>query len=205
MRSSVLFLGLMLASCSHVQRAGVSTEEPRGEERRHFGKSRVEQTKTAHGDVPFDAYTLSDEHVQAADRELIEASAHLTAAKSLEAFEDRACVGLSGAERSACPLFASRVQQVEWAEDGFTLTFKQASDAAQTYPRLRCHLAYAVSTGFDRPSCPLFIPGTTLRPRGTDGITFSGDSADVASALRVAARRIFPASLMTPRQAAAGP
>ena len=74
------------------------------------------------------------------------------------------------------------------------LTFKEASGAAQTFPRLRCHLAFAVASGFDRPSCPLFIKGTTLRQEGADGITFSGDSPEVARALRSEARRIFPAS-----------
>jgi hypothetical protein len=54
MRSSVLLLGLLFASCTHFGRAGASA-----------GVHRVEKAKTAHGDFPFDAYTLTDEHMQA--------------------------------------------------------------------------------------------------------------------------------------------
>ena len=136
---------------------------------------------------------------------MVEANSHLAAARSLEAFEDKACAGLSAGERFSCPLFASRVRRVEWARDGFTLTFKQTIDATQTYARLRCHLAYAIATGFDRPSCPLFIPGTTLRQGGADAITFVGDSPDVASALRTKAREVFLTSQVTQHRADAKP
>ncbi len=60
-----------------------------------------------------------------------------------------------------------------------------------TFQRLRCHLAYAVATGFDRPSCPLFLKGTTLRRVDDSGIAFDGDSEAVAIALRATARRVF--------------
>lgn len=209
MRASMLLAGVMAVSCSHVNSEGKTVEENRNEAALHLEKAREERDRydpsklmrpaprgpgsASFGkvDAPFESYEPSDAHLQAADRELIEANAHLAAARSLEAFEDQACGGLSAAQRSACPLFASSVRRVEWAKDGFKLLFKQASEAAQTYPRLRCHLAYAMANGFDRPSCPLFVKGTTLRQEGADGIVFAGDSVEVARALRVQAQRIF--------------
>ena len=186
----MLLLGVVVtSSCAHLEDAGPTVEEHRKEAAVLLEKVQV--------DARFDSYELDDQQARVADRELIDASAHLTAAKSLESFEDNACVGVSTAERSSCPLFASSVRRVEWAKDGFRLTFKQPSEAARTFPRLRCHLAYAISNGFDRPSCPLFIPGTSLRREGDEGITFAGDSAAVASALRVQARRVFPTSQVT--------
>ena len=85
-------------------------------------------------------------------------------------------------------------RHVTWIKAGFKLTFSQPADVKQSYQRLSCHLAYAVASGFDKPSCPLFIKGTTLRREGTDSIEFAGDSEAVADALRARARRIFPGS-----------
>ena len=216
MRSALFLAAVLTASCSHVQTDGMTAEEHRAEAAVHLEKAREERelydpAKTmrpaprAAGspmfgqvDVPFDPYNPSDAHMQAADREMIEANQHLAAAKALEKFEDQSCAGLSPAQRSACPLFASAVKQVEWKEGGFKLTFKEASEAALTFPRLRCHLAFAVANGFDRPSCPLLVKGTSLRREGADGIIFEGDSPEVAGALRTQARRIFPAAEVPP-------
>jgi hypothetical protein len=216
MRTPLFLMAAMTASCSHVQTDEMTADEHRTEAAVHLEKAREERdqydpSKTmrpapraagssmfGQADVPFEPYNPSDTHMQAADQEMIEANRHLAAAKALEKFEDQACTGLSPAERSACPLFASAVRRVEWREGGFKLTFKQASEAAQTFPRLRCHLAYAVANGFDRPSCPLFVKGTKLLREGAEDIIFEGDSPEAASALRAQARRIFPASELPP-------
>ncbi len=208
----MVVLGVMAASCSHIKAENQTVDEHRNEAAIHLEKAREEKAQSdpaqvmrpaprgpgnamfGQVDVPFEAYQPSDEHMMAADRELAEANSHLAAAKSLEKFEDKACEGVSAGERASCPLFASAVRRVEWMEDGFKLTFKQSGEAAKTFPRLRCHLAYAVASGFDRPSCPLFLEGTTLRQDGADGIVFGSDSVEVAIALRAQARRIFPAS-----------
>ena len=217
MRASMVVLGVMAASCSHVKAESQTVDEHRTEAEIHLENAREEQAQADPAqpmrpaprgpgspmfgqlDVPFEPYFPSDEHLQAADRELAAANAHLAAAKSLEKFEDKACEGVSAGERASCPLFASTVRRVDWVKDGFKLTFKQVTDAAQTFPRLRCHLAYAVASGFDQPSCPLFLKGTTLRREGTDAIAFESDSPEVAVALRAQARRIFPASKTAPR------
>ena len=213
LRSSMLLLGgVLLASCTHVQARDETVEEHRNDAAIHLEKAREQEAqydpaKTMRPaprgpgsemfeqvDVPFEPYNPGDEHMQAADREMVEANAHLAAAKSLEKFEDKACAGLSAGERSSCPLFASSVRRVEWLKDGFKLTFKQASGASETYARLRCHLAYAYASGFAQPSCPLFIKGTALKQDGANAITFTAETAEVARDLRVQARRIFPAS-----------
>lgn len=216
MRAPILLLGL-LVSCTHVRTEGKTAEEHRNEAAIHLEtaqkeKQQYDPSKTmrpaprgpgstlfVQTDVPFEPYNPSDEHMQAADGELAEAAAHLAAAKKLEAFEDKACTGLSEGERSACPLFASSVRRVEWVKDGFKITFKKPGDAAPTFARLNCHLAYAVATGFDRPSCPLFIKGTTVRKDEGDSVVFAGASPEVASALRTEARRLWPPAVTAPR------
>jgi hypothetical protein len=212
LRTSMLLLGGVLVSCTHVKARDETVEEHRNDAAIHLEKAREQEAqydpaKTIRPpprgpgsqmfeqvDVPFEPYNPGDEHMQAADRELVEANAHLVAAKSLEKFEDKACTGLSAGERASCPLFASSVSRVEWLQDGFKLTFKEGAGAGKTYARLRCHLAFAYSNGFVQPSCPLFIKGTTLKQSGDDAITFTAETAEVAGALRVQARRIFPAS-----------
>lgn len=213
MRTSiVVILGVMASSCSHMKAENQTVDEHRNEAEIHLAKARQEQAQAdpsqpmraaprapgsvifGQADSPFEPYLPADEHMQAADRELAEANAHLVAAKSLEKFEDQACEGVSAGERASCPLFASAVRRVDWVKDGFKLTFKQSAEAATTFPRLRCHLAYAVASGFEQPSCPLFLKGTTLRQEGADGIIFASESLEVAVALRAQARRIFPAS-----------
>ncbi len=216
MRPLILTLGLVLASCSHVKTDALTADEHRTEAQVHLEKAReaeekVDPTDTtrpaARGpgspvfgavDGHFAPYNPSDVHLQEADRELEKANAHLAAAKTLETFEDKACEGLSAGERSSCPLFASSVKRVEWVKDGFKLVMKDPNQTAPTFARLRCHLAYAVASGFDRPSCPLFLKGTKLSEEGGTSIIFSSESAEVAEALRAQARRVFPAPAMRP-------
>jgi hypothetical protein len=141
--------------------------------------------------APYESYNPRDAHLQAADLELSKASEHLAAAKTLVTFEDKACAGLSEGARSACPLFASSVSLVETNQSGFKLTFWPHVDAVETFQRLNCHLAYATASGFDRPSCPLFLRGTTLRRASDHEIVFIGETAEIAEALRSQARRVF--------------
>ncbi len=203
-RTSIWFLGVLSLSCAHVEE--LTVDEHRNEAALHTEKARQETEKfdpaatmraaprtttLVPGDVPFEPYNPSQAHLQAADRELAKANAHLAAAETLVSFEDKACAGLSPGERSSCPLFASSVSKVSWLEGGFKLTFIRPADAAPTLRRLSCHLAYAASSGFDQPSCPLFIKGTSIDKAGEDAIAFTGNSGEVTQALRVQARRIF--------------
>lgn len=216
MRPCLLLLGVVSASCSHVQKEDLTADEHRTEAQIHVEKAQEAQEKIepstttrpairgpgnpvfGPADGHFAPYSPSDAHLQTADREMVKANAHLAAAKSLETFEDKACAGLSAGERSSCPLFASSVKRVEWLKDGFKLVMKDPGQTAPTFARLRCHLAYAVASGFDQPSCPLFLKGTKLSEEGGDSIIFSSESAEVAEALRAQARRVFPAPAMPP-------
>lgn len=209
MRTSILMLGLMLMGCPHVRATDRTVREHRADAARHQEAARTERAQAGpesaslvnlnaagrqqvgQPDAALIAYSPRQEHLEHADSELRQANEHLAAAKSLLSFEDKACEGLSAGERSSCPLFASTVSRVEPTRAGFTLTFRSDLDAEASYRRLRCHLAYANATGFDRPSCPLFVKGTKLEAVRPVGIAFVSDSPEVAEALRAQARRVF--------------
>jgi hypothetical protein len=210
MRNSWLWMAVVLASCTHMRAEDETVAEHRNDallheqkardERARFDPSDVQRAATRipgldlQGGIPggrIEPYNPSAEHLAEADREMREANEHLAAAKQLLAFEDKACAGLSEAQRSACPMFASTVSRVTPTNEGFTLTFKPTADVPQTYRRLSCHLAWAVANGFDKPSCPLFLEGTTLQRAGADGISFEGESKSVTLALQAQARRVF--------------
>src|SRR4051794_26213377 len=90
------------------------------------------------------------------------AADHLRAARRIEAFEDARCQDIAPAVRSACPLLASAVTKVTEMPRGVVLYLKPEVDAVDTHRRLDCHLAYAQSQGFERPSYSLFVKGMTL-------------------------------------------
>jgi hypothetical protein len=141
--------------------------------------------------VPEFTYNPTQSHQVAADAELRAASEHLRAAKELESFEDAACRDLPAAERASCPLLGSSVFQVRHTASGFQLVMKPNVDVGDIDRRLSCHLAYARARGFDRPSCPLFVKGTTLHRVGEDTIAFEGDTKSIAVELQVQADRLF--------------
>ena len=136
-------------------------------------------------------YNPSDSHLAKADADMRAAAAHLAAAKKLESFEAQACQGLSVAERSSCPLLASSVAQVRHVPLGFQLVMKPGVDVDKTKQMLTCHLAYAEKTGFDRPSCPLFVKGSSISRVGDTVIEFTGSNSQVAAELQTQAGRVF--------------
>lgn len=168
----------MVAACSHVPTGETVAEH--------------HQAAQAHEQRAIEtAFHPTAEQLVVADTELKAANAHLAASRALIAFEHQACEGLSVGERSSCPLFASTLSAIETAPQGFTLTFQDQVDVELTFRRLNCHLAYAVASGFDRPSCPLFVKGATLHRVGAHGIVFLGETEAVAAELRTQARRLF--------------
>lgn len=169
---------LMMAACSHVPTETTVAEHHRAA---HEHEQRALET----------AFHPTPEQLLVADAELRAANAHLAASRALIAFEHRACEGLSVGERSSCPLFASTLSAIETTPQGFTLTFQDQVDVELTFRRLDCHLAYAIASGFDRPSCPLFVKGATLHRQGPHGIVFLGETEAVAAELRAQARRLF--------------
>ncbi len=209
MTNHLLALTLLTLSCTHVRAKDETVAEHRNDAAVHEARAREERAQYDATEVrrvpprsPMmgaeigagaigESYNPTSDHLAAADRELREANDHLAAAKTLITFENKACVGLSAGERSSCPLLASSVSNVKGTTRGFLMTLKPDVDAQQTYQRLACHLAYAVASGFDRPSCPLFLKGTSLSRVGADGISFVGDTEAVALDLRYSARRIF--------------
>jgi hypothetical protein len=208
MRAHLPFL-VLLGACTHVRPEAQTAENHREDAEVHQRLATQELARADAAPAPtakplalpnarltvgeqlYESYRPRDEHLAAADREFRLASEHLAAAKALDTFADQACAGLTNAQRAACPLFASSVSLVETTPRGFKLTFWPRVDVNETYHQLSCHLAWAVASGFARPSCPLFVRGTTLERFGERGVEFKGESAEVAERLRAEARRLF--------------
>ncbi len=150
------------------------------------------------GMAPEFSYNPTQGHLTTADAELRAAATHLEAAHKLEVFEDAACRDIPPAQRAACPLLASSVTRVQHTDAGFALVMKPGVDVADVHRRLSCHLAWARATGFERPSCPLFVKGLEILRQGDDVIRFDGVSKEVAAELRTQARRVFAGPTLAP-------
>ena len=196
-----------LMACTHVHPTDMTAAEHRNEATILKAEAQSEQNQYSPQDtrlmpmamsplaqVPAEriaTYNPSDEHLAKADADMRAAAAHLAAAKKLESFEALACQGLSVAERSSCPLLASSVAQVRHIPMGFQLVMKPGVEVDKTKQMLSCHLAYAEKTGFDRPSCPLFVKGSSISRVGDTIIEFTGSNAQVAAELQTQAGRVF--------------
>lgn len=197
---------LVVTACSHADDKHLTATEHRELAALHEARADAEkaqfdptQTRGSIARSPFtdlpdsvvNEYNPTAEHLTAADRELRRAAEHSKEAAKLEAFEDAACQKLPKELRAACPLLASQVALVQNDPKGVRLTLKPAADAQQIEQRLQCHLAYAKSIGFDRPTCPLFVKGMSISLVGPKMISLQGDSPEVARRLQEQARRIF--------------
>jgi hypothetical protein len=197
---------LVVTACSHGDDKHLTASEHRelaelhearaDAERAQFDPSQTRETVTRSPfvDLPDSVgapYNPTAEHLASADRELRRAAQHSRAAEKLEAFEAAACRAVPKEQRLACPLLASQVASVQNDQKGVQLVIKDGADAAQIEQRLQCHLAYAQTTGFDRPACPLFVQGLKIERAGPNVIAFHGDTAEVARQLQQQARRIF--------------
>lgn len=203
--------GLVLAlACTHVRPGDMTAAEHRNEAAILQAEAREKKLAVTPADarpmpvsmahiaaVPEEritSYNPNDSQLVRADADMREAAAHLAAAKKLEAFEAQACSGLTVAERSACPLLASSVAQITHVKLGFQMAMKPGVDVERTNQMLTCHLAYAEKTGFDRPSCPLFVKGSSIRRVGDMIIEFTGETPEVAAELQTQAHRVFRGS-----------
>ena len=137
------------------------------------------------------AYNPTQEHLVEADRQMKIAFQHLQNAGKLEASEDAACVGIPGAERVSCPVMAPFIEEVSESREGVTLQLKPAAPALRLVSQMRCHLAFAKATDFDRVPCPLYIKGVTINLREGRMIDIFSPDAKVAADVRREARRMF--------------
>jgi hypothetical protein len=201
---------LFLASaCAHTD---LTAAENRNEAAIHRARAREEQSQfdplqqqrplrqgalnpTDGAMVPEFSYSPTESHLFSADAEFRAANEHLRVANTLESYEDAACRDVPTGQRAACPLLGSYVREVRHTPTGFELVMKPDVDVGDVSRKLDCHLAYARSVGFDRPSCPLFIRGLSLRRERTDAIAFAGDTRAIALELQAQADRVFSRSL----------
>lgn len=134
-----------------------------------------------------DAQDTSAEHTAAMQEHRRLAAAHRAAAASLQAAEDRACVGLSEDERDASP-FEHRsdiVSVTELTEEvhlghqvshrvvGATIGFRGVRGLTREWLErlIECHLARNAALGHDVPEmaeCPLVPRGVTAHVSSTD-------------------------------------
>lgn len=195
-----------VTACSHADDKRLTAVEHRELAAIHEAKAEVEQKqfdpllttelgrRSPFGNLPdsvVSEYNPTADHLVAADRELRRAAEHSKEAAKLEAFEDVTCQQLPKEQRAACPLLASQVALVQNDRRGVRLTIKQSADAVDIEKRLQCHLAYAKSIGFDRPTCPLFVKGMSIKNIAPHVIALHGDSPEVSKTLQEQARRIF--------------
>ncbi|MBX7115108.1 MAG: hypothetical protein K1X64_12335 [Myxococcaceae bacterium] len=213
-RSFIVLLSALGAfGCSHVQSREMSAAEHRQQAALHASAAERERSQfdpTATGVVPsppptFDdtgdwswSYNPTSHHLAQADEEMRQAAAHLSAAKELERFEDKACAGVSIEQRASCPLLASWVSRVDENKKGLVLHLKPGISSDSTAKVLNCHLAYAYAQGFDRPSCPLFVRGLTIGSKPPNQVEFVGQTAEAVRALNQQARRVFLSTQRAP-------
>lgn len=201
----VILSALFLLGCAHTRPEELTADEHRAEADRHAARAKEEESQFREGQsvrfpsrTPFSepggewvAYNPTEHHLDRADRELRSAAQHLAAANRLETFEDAACKQIPRAERAACPLLASWVTQVQETREGLRLVLKGNVDGEDVNRRLNCHLAYAYASGFDRPSCPLFVKGMKIRLAKEGLLEMTAEDPEVARKLRAEARRLF--------------
>ena len=196
----------VVTACQHANDKNLTASEHRELASAHTAKAEAEreqfdpsQTRATISRSPFtdlpdsviNQYNPTAEHLNAADREMARAAQHSKQAAKLEAFEDTTCQALPAEQRAACPLLASQVALVQNDRRGVRLTIKPTADAAAIEKRLQCHLAYAKTVGFERPSCPLFVKGMTVQLIAPRVLALYGDTPEVAQALQAQAHRIF--------------
>ena len=201
---------LFVTACTHRSERELTAIEHRAkaddhvakaeEARRQFDPSQTRETiarspfADVGGSLPdgtMKEYNPTASHLQAADRELRAAAGHDKAAAKLETFEDAACAQLPTRLRSSCPLLASQVSLVQNDKKGVLLTIKEGSDANEIEQMLQCHLAFARANGFDKPTCPLFVKGMTIKMVSPKVLALEGSTPGVARALQAQAHRIF--------------
>ncbi len=146
-------------------------------------------------------YNPTASNLAEADRKMDSAFKHLEAARRLEKYEDVACVGLTRAERTSCPLIAPHIDKIEEGSKGVVLHIKTAEKARILSAQMHCHLAFAQANNFERAPCPLYLKGVTITLVGDKAIEVTSSDPAVAREVRQEARRMFgePPSTVTQR------
>lgn len=204
MKTLPLFAALaILTSCAHAELTGEEHRAAAAAEMRKAEKERAEFDPNASAVVvqprsPFAEdptvprfYNPSAEHLIEADERMKSAFKHLEAARKLETYEDASCNGISQAERMSCPLIAPHLEKVEEGSRGVVLHLKTPERAAVLAGQMKCHLAFAKATNFEKVPCPLYIKGVNIGLVGDRTIEVTSTDGKVAAQIREEARRMF--------------
>ena len=199
---------LVLSACAHTSEKQLTASEHRAEAARHQAEAarqeaqfdpkqtreRLEpRTPFAEPGYGLETYNPTAEHLNEADRHMLRSFEHLKAAQKLEKFEDAACVGMTVAERSACPVLAPHLTQVEEIAQGLRLHLKPDAPAKMITSQMICHLAYANAEGFEKAPCPLYVKGIQIKSGGERIIELRSTDPAVAAEVRKQARMMFGA------------
>jgi hypothetical protein len=129
-------------------------------------------------------YNPTVRYLDAAEKHFAHALQHEAAAAALEAFEEGECRGLAPKTRAACPLVGP-VAAVEDLANGARIRLAAGASVEETVARMRCHLAFARTRGFERaPDCPLYVRGVAIAATA-DGAAVEVTAADAAVAATV--------------------
>jgi hypothetical protein len=121
------------------------------------------------------------------ERRIRHAQEHLAAAAYLEDFEEAECRDLPSATRSACPLIGS-VAEIADVPGGVRLWFADKAPVDATLAHMRCHFAYAQTTGFQSSTtCPLYVRGIEIS-RASDPRAIDIASKDAKTAVEIRKR-----------------
>jgi hypothetical protein len=102
-------------------------------------------------------------HLQAANAHERHAREHEQAAAELDAFEASECAEVEHSHRAACPVLIG-VKQVVDIKGGVRVELRHAADVPEMLGRMRCHLAFARTRGYERAAdCPLYVRGVDIR------------------------------------------
>ncbi len=133
---------------------------------------------------PLSVYNPTDAYLREADKHREHAKQHERAASALEHFEQGACGEFPERTRAACPLLGP-VTKIEDVPRGVRVSFAPGTRIDAIVEHMRCHYAYARSHAFDaRVSCPLYMPGISIRRDGDLAVALAAPDAAHVEELR---------------------
>lgn len=207
-----VMLAAGVLGCSHTKPGEMSAEEHRREVYSHLREAQSHEAQydpnaapaAALRPVPIETgpggptveywvYNTTEHHLADAAVERDHAMEHARAAQALEKFESAECQGIDPVVRRGCPLLNPYVTQVTETAGGVELKLKPNAPGASMVQRMRCHLAFARTRGFEGvPYCPLYFKGVDIQ-LSKDGscVNVQGESPAVAAEIRQRARQQF--------------
>jgi hypothetical protein len=151
----------------------------------------MDETADLAADIAYKDYNPSAWNLDEARRHRAHALEHERAAAALESFESAECRPFVPAVRAACP-FMGPISSVEQIHGGVRLHLAPGAPAEALAAHMRCHLAFALTRGFEVAECPLMLRGAevSISEQGT-AIDLTSRVHKTVKALRQRARALI--------------